>query len=249
MKPNENIKKKQIENRKHQKHVSKVREAAQKKADKTLHKLVSDIDNHPHNYRTYYDLGTFLVELKSYTQAEELLMKALGLFADKSKRAKNALLYGLGNVYYSAGDFDKAIKQFQQVDDEHLKVDAYIMLAQSYMSKKDYKRAIVFALTAQGHRRQDPDVNRLLGESLLALGNFKESAQFYDHVLNALPNDGRANFDRGIVAMVLGEDFHEYFARAQKYDEKYFKKGQKKLADIERFIQVQRKNKNNQTKK
>lgn len=218
--------------------VEKKREEQQKKADETLHKLVEDIDNHPDDYRTYYDLGSFLVQLHNYTQAEELMMKALGLFADRSKKAKETLVYGLGNVYYAAGEYDKAIEQFNNLSDGDMKTDAYIMLAQSYMAKEDYKKAVVFALTAQGFRRQDPEINYLLASSLLALGNFSEAAEFYDKVLQAKPKDGKANFDRGIVAMVLEEDFNQYFEIAKREDPKYFEKGQKRLADIEKFIQV-----------
>ncbi|UQS85532.1 tetratricopeptide repeat protein [Apilactobacillus apisilvae] len=221
-----------------QSQVQKEHEKRQKKADKTLHNLVTDIDEHPHDYRTYYDLGAFLVELHNFTQAEELMMKALGLFANQSKKAKEVLTYGLGNVYYAAGEFDKSIEQFNSLSSSDLKSDSYIMLAQSYMGKKDYKKAVVFALTAQGFRRQDPDVNYLLGSSLMALGNFSEAAQFLDTTLKAQPKNGKANFDRGIVAMVLGENFSNYFNKSKKYDEKYFNDGQKRLSDIEKYIQA-----------
>lgn len=228
-------------NQKHQKIVAKKRKIAQKKAAKTLHKLVKDIDDHPHNYHTYYDLGTFLVELHNYTQAEELFMKALGLFAEKNVKAKNTLLYGLGNVYYAAGSFDKAIKTFMKVKDNVLKINAYIMLAQSYMSQKDYKRAVVFALTAHGWRKQDPTINALLGSSFLALGDCKQAGHFYDEALVAKPENGKYYFNRGLCALVNGEDFHHYFNLAKKYDPKYVEKGQKRVADIERFIQVNQK--------
>ncbi|MEJ6400781.1 tetratricopeptide repeat protein [Nicoliella lavandulae] len=231
----------QINNQEHQAHVAKVRAEKQKQADETLHKLVKDIDEHPHDYRTYYDLGTFLVQLRNYNQAEELLMKAMGLFADQSKKAKNTLMYGLGNVYYAAGEYDKAIQQFNQIDDQKLQFDSYIMLAQSYMSKQNYKKAVVFALTAQGMRRQDPSVNQILGDSLLALGNFSEAAQFFDIVLKNDDHNGKANFDRGLIAMVLGEPFDDYFAKAKRYDHRYFEKGQSRLKDIEKFIQIQKK--------
>ncbi|MCL0329908.1 tetratricopeptide repeat protein [Apilactobacillus xinyiensis] len=221
--------------------IEQERELKQKQADETLHKLVKGIDEHPHDYKTYYELGAFLVELHNYTQAEELMMKALGLFADRSKKAKNTLLYGLGNVYYSAGDFDKAIEQFSKVNDDKLKFDAYMMLAQSYMSKDDYKRAVVFALTAQGMRRQNPDINYILGESLIALGNFKEAAGFLDAVIKADSKNGKAYFERGLTAMMNDEDFNDYFVKAKEYDPKYFEKSKNRLADIEKFIKAKQK--------
>lgn len=233
-------KKKQALNQIHEKKVTKKRKHAQHRAEVTLHKLITDIDTHPYNYHTYYDLGTFLVELHNYVQAEELFMKALGLFAKRSQQAKDTLTYGLANVYYAAGEFDKAIKYFNQVQTSKLKVNAYIMLAQSYMSKKDYKRAVLFALTAQGFRKQDPMINRLLGENLQALGNFREAIQFYETSITADPQNGATHFNLGICHMVIGKPFQDDFQLAKKYDPRYVKRGQKRLADIERFIQVNR---------
>jgi tetratricopeptide (TPR) repeat protein len=228
---------KTAEIRNRQQSIEKEHEYKQKKADEMLHRLVKDIDDHPDNYQTYYDLGAFLVELHNYTQAEELIMKALGLFADRSKKARETLTYGLGNVYYAAGEYNKAINQFNMLSDGDMKTDSYIMLSQAYFAKEDYKKSVVFALTAQGFRKQDPEVNYLLASGLLALGNFEEAAQFYDVVLKSEPNNGKANFDRGLVAMVLGESFEDYFNLAKKNDFKYFEKGQKRLTDIEKFIQ------------
>ena len=212
----------------------------QKQAEETLHKLVKDIDNHPHDYRTYYDLSAFLIQLKSYTQAEELLMKALGLFANQSKKAQNVLTYGLGNVYYSAGEFEKAIQQFQQVTNKNLQSDAYVMLAQSYMGQKNYKKALVFLLTAQETAKQDPSTNLLIGQCLIALGDFKQAKGYYDLVLKSNPHNGEANFNQGLIAMVLGEPFEGYFKNAEKYDKLYFDKEQGKLSDIEKFIQIRK---------
>lgn len=215
----------------------------QKQAEVTLHKLVKDIDDHPNDYRTYYDLSVFLVELHSYTQAEELLMKAMGLFANRSVKAKNMLTYGLGNVYYSAGKYEQAIQEFQQVTDENLKSDAYIMMAQSYMAQKNYKKALAFLLTAQEVAKQDVKINMMIGQCLMALGNFEQAADFYDKVLAVKPTDGKANFDRGLIAMVLGEDFKLYFDKAEKYDKKNFDQKQGQIADIEKVIQLRNKKK------
>ena len=112
------------------------------------------------------------------------------------------------------------------------------MLAQSYMAKGDNKRAMVFALSAQSARHDDPDVNQMIGDNLLALGNFAQAGDFYDIVLKTEPENGKANFNRGLVAMVNGEDFENYFAKAKQADPAYFEKGQQKLKDIEKVIQI-----------
>lgn len=232
------IKKLQKKNQENQRKYTKKREAEEKKAGRLIHQLVSKIDAEPNDYHHYYDLATLLVEGKDYEQAEELLMKALGIFDRASKDVKDTLRFGLGNVYYAAQEYDKAIKIFQEIDDQKLQSEAYMMLAQSYMAKGDNKRAMVFALSAQSTRRKDPAVNQMIGDNLLALGNFSQAAEFYDLVLKVEPQNGKANFNRGLVAMVNGEDFEAYFKKARQYDSAYFDKGQKKLKDIEKFVQL-----------
>ncbi|GAX08420.1 tetratricopeptide repeat protein [Secundilactobacillus silagincola] len=212
------------------------RDAKQKESEQLLHRLIQEIDDDPDNYHTYYDLGALLVNLKSYAQAEELMMKALGLFADKSRAAKDTLTYGLGNVYYEAGEYQKAIEQFNKVKDSKLKSDAYLMLAQSYMGNNDHKTALVFALTAAENHQQDPQVNQLIADNLLAVGSFKDAAKYYDKTLASDPKNGHAQFDRGIAAVVMGEDATEYFEQAKQLDPKYYENGQSRLADIQAVL-------------
>ena len=241
----EKIKKLQKQNQENQQRYAKKREEEEKRAQKLVHQLVSKIDNDPHNYHNYYDLATILVEGKNYSQAEELLMKALGIFTKSSEQVKSVLKYGLGNVYYAAQEYDKAIGTFQQVQDKKVQAEAYVMLAQSYMAKGDNKRAMVFALSAQSEKRDDPEVNQMIGDNLLALGNFQQAGDFYDLVLKKEPQNGKTNFNRGIVAMVDGEKFEPYFKIAKTSDPQYFEKGQQRLKDIEKSLQV---NKSKQTK-
>ncbi|WP_109249178.1 tetratricopeptide repeat protein [Lentilactobacillus kefiri] len=243
------IKKLQKQNQENQRKYTKKREAEEAKAKEAIHKLVQKVDQDPNNYHHYYDLATFLVEAKDYEQAEELLMKALGLFDKASQDVKNTLQFGLGNVYYAAAEYDKAIKIFQGIKDKKLQAESYIMLAQSYMAKGDNKRAMVFALSAQSSRHDDPDVNQMIGDNLLALGNFAQAGEFYDNVLKTEAENGKANFNRGIVAMVNGEAFDKYFEKAKQDDPVYFKNGQRKLKDIEKVIQINKdKNKDKKQK-
>lgn len=242
-KRSEKIKRLQKQNQENQRKYTKKREAEEKKANQLIHGLVQKIDAEPKNYHHYYDLATLLVEGKDYEQAEELLMKALGIFESADKVVKDTLKFGLGNVYYAAEEYDKAIKTFQQIDDEKLQAEAYIMLAQSYMAKGDNKRAMVFALSAQSTHRKDPTVNQMIGDNLLALGNFSQAADFYDQVLKTEPQNGKANFNRGLVAMVNGESFDDYFKKAKQFDPAFYQKGQQKLQDIEKFVQINRKKK------
>jgi len=216
----------------------KTRDADKQKSEQMVHKLVQRIDTHPGDAEAYYELATVLVDLNSYAQAEELLMKALGLFATQPAVVEK-LRYGLGNVYYAAEDYPKAIQQFDQLGAQW-KGAGYLMMAQSYMANGDHKRALAFALTALTSQPNDEATLQVMAENLLALGNMDQAAEYYDRVLQLDAQNGRAHFDRGLVAMVLGQPYQDHFAQAKQLDPTYYEKGQQRLADIERFVQTQR---------
>ncbi|WP_407885900.1 tetratricopeptide repeat protein [Levilactobacillus sp. N40-8-2] len=225
-----------------EKQKSQGRDQDKARSEQMVHELVQRIDSHPGDVDAYYELATVLVDLNSFAQAEELLMKALGVFAAQPA-AVEKLHYGLGNVYYAAQDYTKAIAEFDQLGTQ-LKGAGYLMMAQSYMASGDHKRALVFGLTALNSQPKDVATLQVVAENLLALGNMAQAAQYYDQVLALDDHNGRANFDRGLVAMVQGENYGPYFKVAKALDPQYFEKGQKKLVDIERFIQTQKKQKN-----
>ena len=149
-------------------------QAKQKReTEKLVHKLIRAIDEHPEKVNNYYDLGSLLTRLNDYQQAEELFMKALGIFeAKKDQTAIDLLNYGLGNLYYEVGKTDAAIKLYNKIEDPKIKADSYLMLAQSYMKKGQHKQAVAYGVTAHELRPADPAINQVLGDSLLALGEF-----------------------------------------------------------------------------
>lgn len=141
-----------------------------------MHQLVAAIDAEPNKFNNYYELGSLLTRLHDYTQAEELFLKALGLFETRGdERAVTFLKYGLGNLYYEVDQVDKAIKYYNQVEDEKMKADAYLMLAQSYVKKGQYKQAVMYGLTAHELEESDPEISQVLGDALLALGEFEQA--------------------------------------------------------------------------
>lgn len=214
------------------------REQDKQRSEQLVHELVQKITLEPGNSEAYYELATVLVDLNSYAQAEELLMKALGLFQAQPKVVER-LHYGLGNVYYAAQDYGKAIAEFDQLSQD-LKAAGYLMVAQSYMGSGDHKRALAFSLTALANQPEDPATLQVVAGNLLAVGNMAQAATYYDQLLQLQPTNGAANFDRGLVAMVQGEAYNHYFTLAKQQDPSYFEKGQKRLADIEKFVQTQR---------
>lgn len=218
-------------------------EAKKKQSEQLVHRLVKAIDADPDKFNNYYDLGSLLTRLHDYVQAEELFQKALGIFEKKGdQKAINLLKYGLGNVYYSVGKVDEAIKYYNQIDDDRLKADSYLMLAQSYMKKKQYKQAVAYGLTAYELRSEDPEVNQVLGDSMLALGEFKHAQQYYDQILLHHPGRADTQFNRGLVAMALGQPYKKYLAQAKQLDLDYYQKSEKRISDIEHALRKMQKN-------
>ena len=118
-----------------------------RETEKLVHKLIQAIDEQPDKVNNYYDLGSLLTRLNDYQQAEELFMKALGIFEAKADQAAIDLLnYGLGNLYYEVGKPDRAIALYNKISDKKLKADSYLMLAQSYMKKGQHKQAVVYGI-------------------------------------------------------------------------------------------------------
>ncbi|WP_027107341.1 tetratricopeptide repeat protein [Ligilactobacillus ceti] len=214
----------------------KKRTIAQEKAAVMVNKLIQAIDNDPYNVQNYYNLSVALVEMKSYPQAEELLKKALTIFKKQSE--KDLLHYGLGNVYYSSELYEQAILEYQLIQADKLKYDAYLMVAQSYYAKGEYQQALVFALTATEYEGDNTISAKLLMANIfLAMGDFQQAKNYYDQVLKIETDNLEANFQRGVVALILEEDEAEYFAKVKELDSEYFAQMQQKLVEIEQFVQ------------
>lgn len=221
------------------------REEQKKQTERLVHKLITAIDESPDKANNYYDLGSLLTRLQDYAQAEELFMKALGIFEAKgNQEAQNLLNYGLGNLYYEVGKVDQAIKLYNKIDDKKLKADSYLMLAQSYSKKKQYKQVIAYGLTAHELRPEDPEIDQALGDALLALGEFKQAASYYDAILKHHPGRADTQFNRGLVAMVLGEPYKDYLNQARQLDLDYYTKSEKRIAEIEKTLQATQKPQN-----
>ncbi|PIO83654.1 hypothetical protein BSQ39_08785 [Loigolactobacillus backii] len=194
--------------------------------------LVAAIDHDPTNVDNYLQLAAFLVILKDYTQAEKLILTALQRFPDNQD-----LKYSLGTIYYSAGKYDQALKQFQHLTLKRLKNDQLYMLASTYQAKQDYARALAFALTAQQAQPKQTDTNLLVGDLWLALGKFKQAETYYKKALVSAPEDAAANFKNGLAALALGDsENNAYFIKAKELDAAYFAKEKHQLIDIERYL-------------
>ncbi|KRK46319.1 tetratricopeptide repeat protein [Dellaglioa algida] len=213
------------------------REEQEVESSKIIHELVEKVEQHPDNQDVYYQLGSYLTEVKDYVHAEELYKKAISHFDEKNIKA-DLLVYGLGNVFYEAELYVEAIQTFQKVTNPEMKENAFLMLAQSYMEQESYQQALAFAITAQEINPENIDTNELIGDIFLALGQFENAAKYYDLVLESDQNHAKANFQRGLVNMVLGLEFDTYFTRSRLTNKKYFDAQKKRLSEIESFIKL-----------
>lgn len=214
------------------------KEARQKQSAQLVHQLVAAIDADPNKFNNYYELGSLLTRLHDYVQAEELFMKGLTRFKQRGDdRAVTFLNYGLGNLYYEADRVDEAIKYYNLIEDEKMKADAYLMLAQSYVKKGQYQQAVAYGLTAHELEASDPEISQVLGDALLALGEFKKARDYYDLILRRHPGRADTQFDRGLVAMALHEPYQQYLEQAQQLSPEYYQKSEKRIAEIEKTLQ------------
>lgn len=83
----------------------------------------------------------------------------------------------------------------------------------------------------------------MVGDIWLSLGQFKAAAQAYQQVLAQQPNVAAAHFNVGLALLGAGEKPTAYFEKADALDHDYFQQQQQRLADIERYLQAQKKNK------
>lgn len=203
-----------------------------------VHELVGKIDARPEDYHAYYDLTVLLTAGKDYEQAEALAMKALGKF-ESQQPAGDLFRYALGNVYYQAEMYDKALPFYQQITDPKLKTDAYMMSGQALMAKRDYQHALVWAIAAQEAQPKQADTNLLVADILLALGNNQQASEYYHQAFKIDPQSGKAAFNIGLTAMVLGQPYAKWFEKAEKLDAAYFKAHQQQLSDIEKMLASQ----------
>lgn len=213
------------------------REENEAKSNKIVHELVGKVEREPDNPDVYYELGSYLTKIKDYSHAEELYKKALSHFDEKNMKS-DLLEYGLGNVFYEAELYPEAIQSFQKVTNQAMKENAFLMMAQSYMAQESYQQALAFAITAQEINPESIDTNELIGDIFLALGQFENAARYYDQVLKVDDNHAKANFQRGLVGMVLGNPSDAYFMRSKSSDEVYFDAQKKRLSEIEAFIKL-----------
>ncbi|AIG65250.1 tetratricopeptide repeat protein [Weissella tructae] len=197
--------------------------------ERSVSELVQLIEMDADNWSAYVDLIGALVLSNALPEAEELGLKSLTLFADNPE-AVDHLLYAVGNVYYTAGAYDRAQTFFDRITLESLRLDAALMQAQSLYGQGQYKKALAFALTYTEKVPTDVDGHVLLGRVWLALNNLDTAKDMFDKALGLDADHYGANFGRGVVAVSNGDAQHnEWLEKAKQLNPVQFKSDAEQL--------------------
>lgn len=229
--------------------MSEKRKAEQAKLQAKIKQATAHLAAHLDDPQAYYQLGTYLVEVKSYPQAEELFLKAQRHFANDAA-ASRQMQYGLGNVYYASQTYDKAQATFLQLTKaphNKLTAAANLMLAQTYLAQSQYKLSCVYALTAQtlAHGSEQVAATLVLAESLLSLGEFAAASDQVQQVVTAKTATTKQQAQAYVylavaqmgLASVPATTVRANLAKAQKLAPKYYDQVKQRLDDATGFVQ------------
>ncbi|XGK32316.1 tetratricopeptide repeat protein [Lactobacillus acidophilus] len=202
------------------------------KVDQAIHLLVQRIDDKPQNIDNYLQLSTYLIEQGSLDQAQQLLEHAQHLV----KKPKE-LNYNLAICYYMQGDFDKALNLLDQIPNDDLtlyqKALTYLKLGQS-------QKALAYALTI---KNIDERVQELLGDIWMSMGNNDTARQLYLKI-PLEKRTAKIYFLLGVSTLEKDRtQAKEYFDRAKKMDEKYYKRAMDQYASIMKMLNDKEKKK------
>ncbi|AZN76877.1 tetratricopeptide repeat protein [Lactobacillus acidophilus] len=202
------------------------------KVDQAIHLLVQRIDDKPQNVDNYLQLSTYLIEQGSLDQAQQLLEHAQHLV----KKPKE-LNYNLAICYYMQGDFDKALNLLDQIPNDDLtlyqKALTYLKLGQS-------QKALAYALTI---KNIDERAQELLGDIWMSMGNNDMARQMYLKI-PLEKRTAKIYFLLGVSTLEKDRtQAKEYFDRAKKMDEKYYKRAMDQYASIMKMLNDKEKKK------
>jgi tetratricopeptide (TPR) repeat protein len=173
------------------------------------------IDAHPHDVDAYRTLAAMLINMKAYDQADELILKALGLFRDDPE-----LRYDWGLSAFQQGSFKDALLRLLPLTgsdiDRSLRADASYMVALAYQETGDNNRALAFAMTASEINPQAVDAAVLTANLMLGLGLTQQAKELLAPLLDT--KDAHVLLAYGMAVSALGEDGSKYLDAAKSAD-------------------------------
>ncbi len=132
------------------------------------------IDVNKSNVEYYVELGNILGNQRKFSEAEEVFEIALNL-NKKNPRA----LKGKGLIYLNKNEIERAISEFEKIENKENDVELLELLAESYMkvSRFDESQTIFKSLLNKGIKKQN--YYYFLGKISEVFSNNVEANQFY----------------------------------------------------------------------
>ncbi len=109
----------------------------------------------------------------------------------------NPILYYKSHIYYEDGKYDKALDGFMELEkDDAFKKVVPFYIAQIYYLKKDYAKAIEYALplTGEGSDRRQADMARIVADSYFAQKRYKDAIPFYEKTIQLSKEPRREDY-------------------------------------------------------
>lgn len=209
--------------------------------NKAIQLLMEEINDHPANSDSYYNLATMFILGKKYEDAKVILETAIEKYPEDP-----IFVYAFGNLYYEIENYQTSLEYFNQViqfSETPLKKDAMVMIGQNFLALDQAKKALVYFLSAYEEDKLDMTVILFIGNTLMQLGSFKEAKQYFDISIDKAPQNDEAWFKRGVVGMALKEEqdsVDEYFNKAKELDPITYKERIEQLKAIEVMMKNQK---------
>lgn len=195
------------------------------KVEQAIHLLIKKIDQHPQQVANYLQLSTYLIEQGSLDQAQKLLEQAQHLVKEPQE-----LNYNLAVCYYMQGDFDKALALLDQIPNDDLTL---YQKALTYLKLGQGQKALAYALTI---KKNDEQIQELLGDIWLSLGENQQAQQMYLAIPDNKKN-AKVYFLLGVTTLEKDRDqAQKYFAQAKQMDAKYYQQAMNQYASIMKML-------------
>lgn len=200
--------------------------------DKTIKEYFEAIKQNPQDDKAYYNLGNAYYANKQYKEALEQYQKAskikpeavyysligdvyraLNNLNEAMKNYEEALKInpksdwannGLGNAYFSKGDYDNAIKFYTKAIDISPNPVYYTNIGDSYRNKKDMDKAILYYEEAIGSNSEYVPAHNALGVVYYSKGEYDKAIE---HYRNAISIDKKNNKESFIYYANLGNAY------------------------------------------
>lgn len=118
--------------------------------------------------------------------------------------------YYWAHIQYLKGNYDAALREFDQLkENQAFKKVIPFYISQIYYRQKKYQEVVSYAspIINNVSADQQPELARILGNSLFHLGQFKEAIQFLEFYLSDKNNKGREeNYELGYCYYLNSEE-------------------------------------------